>query len=343
MKLIKLHIDNFKLFKDFDIDFTDSEDKPLPIAILAGINGSGKTTILEAINNSSDFHQRSKNESSLSILYKGKLEDDQKVVDRIVRMGDEKILYFPANIDIEDIKNFLPEYLFEKIFTKKHDVEESYREVREYINKIFKDIDIQIEFDSRDGKGNLFFRNQKGEIFSIDEISTGEKTLLSKVLYLYLKKIKDKVILIDEPELSLHPSWQNRILKLYEDFAEKNGCQIIIATHSPHIIGSAKSEYIKLLVEKENKIEVVDNLDRSYGLEFDKILTQIMGVENLRTPDVAKDIKRLWELLKVEDYESSEYKELYSKLEDLLGDLDEDMVLSRLEIARIKSRDVKSK
>jgi len=150
------------------------------------------------------------------------------------------------------------------------------------------------------------------------------------------------IILIDEPELSLHPSWQNRVLKIYEKFAEQNNCQIIIATHSPHIIGSAKPEYIRLLKKEDNKIVAIDNIDRSYGLEFDKILTDIMGVENLRTPDVAKDIKRLWELLEDEEYESQEYKELYQKLEDLLGELDKDMVLSRLEIARIKSRNAKS-
>jgi predicted ATP-dependent endonuclease of OLD family len=41
-------------------------------------------------------------------------------------------------------------------------------------------------------------------------------TLLTKVLYLYLSEIKNQVILIDEPEMSLHPNWQNSILELYD-------------------------------------------------------------------------------------------------------------------------------
>ena len=108
-----------------------------------------------------------------------------------------------------------------------------------------------------------------------------------KVLYLYFKDLKNKVILIDEPELSLHPAWQNRVLKLYENFAINNNCQVIIATHSPHIIGSAKNEYIRILTEDG----AIDNISKSYGLEFDKILTDIMGVENLRTPAVSEDFK----------------------------------------------------
>ena len=49
MKLRKLHIENYKMFKDFDISFVDENDKALPIVVLAGINGTGKTTLLESI------------------------------------------------------------------------------------------------------------------------------------------------------------------------------------------------------------------------------------------------------------------------------------------------------
>ncbi len=252
-------------------------------------------------------------------------------------------IYAEAHLNIDEIKKIMPKYIDEMIYGDNTLPFDAYKKFGEEINLIFNGLDMQIEFDNRDGEGNLFFKNKNGQVFSIDSTSTGEKTLLSKILYLYINKTKGRLILIDEPELSLHPSWQNRIFKLYENFAIKNSCQIIIATHSPHIIGSAKNEYIRLLVKKDNRIDVMDNIDRSYGLEFDRVLTQIMGVENLRTPDVAQDIKRLWELLKDEDYESTEYKELYSKLEELLGDLDKDMVLSRLEIARIKSRNAKSK
>ncbi len=47
IKLRKLHIENYRMLKDFNIDFTNNSGRPLPIIVLAGINGSGKTSLLE--------------------------------------------------------------------------------------------------------------------------------------------------------------------------------------------------------------------------------------------------------------------------------------------------------
>ncbi len=292
LKLKNIHIENYKKFQNFDIDFTDKENNPLPIIIIAGINGSGKTTLLEYIQ----------------------------------KENSNNLIYLPANKGVEDIKEFLPKYLFQKIFMEEADVKQTYKEVREYINSIFNNFEIKIEFESRDAEGNLFFRNKKDEIFSIDEISTGEKTLLSKVLYLYLREIKDSVILIDEPELSLHPAWQNRVLKLYENFAKENNCQIIIATHSPHIIGSAKNEWIRVLTEDG----VIDNFSKSYGLEFSKILTDIMGVNNLRTPAIEKDFK----FIKQEIY-SNKYKD-NPKFEKVWKHLEENLESNDIELDTLR-------
>ena len=376
MKLRKLHIEDYKMFKDFDISFVDDNDVALPIIVLAGVNGSGKTTLLECISKENIFeHERSilvvpddtdeevfvslhlsdydyliKEGATSEVLRKHCEEKSKKQeYDEYTGLSIpeyqylENIIYLSTETDLAKFKKLLPNYIRDMIYNEGKKPFDTYVEIEQFIQAVFKDFNMQVDFDKRDGEGNLFFKNKQGVRFSIDDLSTGEKTLLTKVLYLFFKDCKDKVILIDEPELSLHPSWQNRVLKIYEDFAEQNSCQIIIATHSPHIIGSAKSECLRLLKKEDNKIVAIENIDRSYGLEFDKVLTDIMRVENLRTPEVAKDIKRLWELLEDENYESEEYIELYDKLEDLLGELDKDMVLSRLEIARIKSRNAKSK
>ena len=350
MKLRSLHIENYKMFKDFDISFVDENDKALPIVVLAGVNGSGKTTILEFISQCAFENDLEKSfiEVDVNIYQNIKLTKvvslDKSTINLSIDNKNDSILYFHTNKDLTELKVFLPKYIESMVYDKGIPPFDAYIEVTEYINEILKELKVEIEFDSRDGEGNLFFRNKSGgDKFSIDELSTGEKTLMSKVLYLYLEDIRDKVILIDEPELSLHPSWQNKVLKIYENFALKNNCQIIIATHSPHIIGSAKPEYIRLLKKEDDRIIAIANINRSYGLEFDKVLTDIMGVENLRTPDVAKNIQKLWDLLEDEDYESQEYIDLYNSLEKLLGSLDKDMVLARLEIARIKSENAKSK
>jgi predicted ATP-binding protein involved in virulence len=153
---------------------------------------------------------------------------------------------------------------------------------------------------------------------------------MSKVLYLYLEDIKDKVILIDEPELSLHPSWQNRVLKIYENFAIKNNCQIIIATHSPHIIGSAKNEYLRFLrKDDEGKIEVVDNIT-AYGRDIEWILEE-MGVEETRLPKITKRFEEIQELINNGEFDKAD--EALDKLEYVIGDNDKGILALRNDLA----------
>ncbi|MFK7906590.1 MAG: AAA family ATPase, partial [Chitinophagales bacterium] len=49
MKIRKLKIKNYKVFDDVEFDFTDKDGNTLDTIVLAGMNGSGKTTVLELI------------------------------------------------------------------------------------------------------------------------------------------------------------------------------------------------------------------------------------------------------------------------------------------------------
>lgn len=79
---------------------------------------------------------------------------------------------------------------------------------------------------------------------SIDSLSTGEKQIVFRGAQL-LWNINNKtggLVLIDEPELSLHPSWQKKILSYYRNLFTNNGVQdvqMLIATHSEYVVRSA--------------------------------------------------------------------------------------------------------
>jgi predicted ATP-binding protein involved in virulence len=49
MKIRKLIIKNYKIFDDVEFDFTDAEGNTLDTAVLAGVNGCGKATVLEVV------------------------------------------------------------------------------------------------------------------------------------------------------------------------------------------------------------------------------------------------------------------------------------------------------
>ena len=111
-----------------------------------------------------------------------------------------------------------------------------------------------------------------------------------------------------------------------------NSCQIIIATHSPHIIGSAKHEYLRVLKKTDDKIEVV-KYSQSYGLEFSEILTDIMDVKYLRTHIVAEKMTKVKSMIIQDEYDSEEFQKEWSELEDMLGKKYLDLKLLKLEIA----------
>ena len=77
---------------------------------------------------------------------------------------------------------------------------------------------------------------QSGKEFSVQNLSSGEKQLLIIFGEALLQRQKAHIFIADEPELSLHVEWQEKLvssLKILNPFA-----QLIFATHSPDIVGS---------------------------------------------------------------------------------------------------------
>jgi predicted ATP-binding protein involved in virulence len=110
---------------------------------------------------------------------------------------------------------------------------------------------------------------------------------------------------------------------------------VIIATHSPHIIGSAKSESLRILKKVDGKIEAF-KYSQSYGFEFSKILTDIMDVEYLRTPEVSKQLAKVKAMIVANEFDSESFQNEWRELESLLGEKNLDLKLLKLEIASRK-------
>lgn len=86
-----------------------------------------------------------------------------------------------------------------------------------------------------------------GKKIPLDSLSSGEKQMVSLFAKLYLYQ-KNKIILIDEPELSMSLSWQRQILP---DVITAPLCkQVIAITHSPFIFDNELEPYAKSLTMK---------------------------------------------------------------------------------------------
>lgn len=121
--------------------------------------------------------------------------------------------------------------------------------------------------------------------FSINDLSSGESSLLLKFLSLACVIENDSLVLIDEPENSLHPNWQITFLEqLKKTTSSLKGCHIVIATHSPHILSSFSTENGSVIALKCDKDNIIGNpIDYStYGWSVEKILLDIFDVATTR-------------------------------------------------------------
>lgn len=98
----------------------------------------------------------------------------------------------------------------------------------------------------------ILFEKHGGEI-PVDSLSTGEKQIVFRGAHL-LKNINSMsggIALVDEPELSMHPKWQQKVLQYYRSLFNKNGSQdvqMIIATHSEYVLRSALEDRDNVLI-----------------------------------------------------------------------------------------------
>jgi predicted ATP-binding protein involved in virulence len=203
------------------------------------------------------------------------------------------------------------------------------------LNSIFSvmNLDVKLIGLSETSETKPIFRNSLGNEFDITGLSSGEKQLFLRALALKFLEVNNSVILIDEPEISLHPQWQKKIIDVYESIGKNN--QLIIATHSPHIIGDIESKQLRVIKKDKDGIKLVDNneLSETYGKNIGDILSTTMSLDSLRNDDITIKLNKVYELLNKNLYDTEEFKDTFNYLRKYLGDLDKDIMRIRLDIS----------
>ncbi len=139
---------------------------------------------------------------------------------------------------------------------------------RESFNNFFEKIKYN-KVDDLDGEMNVLFSKNWCDNITIDTLSTGEKQIVFRWAYLLrnINNLKKAVIMIDEPELSMHPKWEQKILKYYQDLFTEDGtqtAQIFVATHSEHVIKEAlknEDETLVIALKEESWNIIQERID----------------------------------------------------------------------------------
>jgi len=191
------------------------------VSFLVGENGSGKSTILEAI--------AAYTEVPLAGSYR--LEDDSSLA--------------AAN----ELANFLYIKYADKtrhgFFVRAEDFIGFARNIKNEIAALQKEID-EVKETFTGGDIKLTIGTIEGEKNSLIQRYTADLEAMSHgegFLKFFMSRITAKgLYLIDEPEAALSPSRQLSLLALIKEKVNKTGAQFIIATHSPIIMSLPETE-----------------------------------------------------------------------------------------------------
>ena len=165
------------------------------------------------------------------------------------------------------------------------------------------------------------------ETLAIEQLSGGYRIVLAMVADLARRMAQgnphlddplksEAIVLIDEIDLHLHPSWQQRVLPdLMRTFPN---AQFIVSTHSPQVLTTVKPEHIVELYREGDSVVAGPASSHTYGAEAGDVLDAVMRVDE-RPPnnEFVSALNKYMRLVDDGQGESDDAKLLRAELEKL--------------------------
>lgn len=181
-----------------------------------------------------------------------------------------------------------------------------------------------------------FVIRKNGQEFRFGQLSDGEKAYIAIVADIARKlgmthpSMNDPlqaagVVMIDEIDLHLHPSWQWEVVpQLTMTFPH---VQFFMTTHSPYVLTNVNIRNgQKVFFMKDG--ETIEASSTIYGKRVDSILFDNQGMQSVRAKEVEEKISALMTLMRANDIDSADYLSLkdwltrnVSKSDPLFGDI----------------------
>ena len=217
--------------------------------------------------------------------------------------------------------------------------DESLDTVRECLTEVFPGYrNLRIE-----NRPTRFVIEKSGKDFNFERLSDGEKCYITLVLDIArrLSLLNDgtspileseQLIIIDELDMHLHPSWQLQVISnLRSKFPN---CQFIVTSHSPLVLSSLDERDNLIILRYGGKLELSDI---PYGDNGDYILKRFFGLKEVRNPNVQKEIDFISSELSKENPDFNEVEHKLNALKDK-GVQFEESAKMRLLLAQKKKR-----
>ena len=230
--------------KAVDTDIVQTLSKKLQICLIR-ISGSDETLIEEfVVIQAADG----------SITTSGSTDNTQMffIARTCFYLTDDRLL--SQKMDVKDETLYIEDSPLRKYPLELKEILSSQEKSKEYESRIacFQAIINRCEFANKhleiDQRFGFRFmaEDELHTILSLDQLSSGEKQMIIQLFELLFHAQSGTLVMIDEPELSLHMMWQMNYMKNLSEIAQLRGFQCIVATHSPQIFNSLWSKSVDL-------------------------------------------------------------------------------------------------
>ncbi|WP_235389921.1 ATP-dependent nuclease [Pseudomonas oryzihabitans] len=134
--------------------------------------------------------------------------------------------------------------------------EKRLRQLNLLLQKVHPNVSIDVSYDDREDFHISATVQMDGYKRPLETAATG--ILQTIQIFAYLIFFEPRLMLIDEPDAHLHPNRQERLIEALEQAADEHDTQIILSTHSPHVVRAASST-TKLVWMSEGEVKTDDD------------------------------------------------------------------------------------
>lgn len=160
-------------------------------------------------------------------------------------------------------------------------------------------------------KGVLLTVETTGAEVPLGSASSGELSLVTSTLGIAATIDSQSLVLIDEPEISLHPEWQSsyfaRLQGAFESFA---GCHFVAATHSPLVVAGLTKRTQNKVLSLEHDHQVDRDLDYVAGKSSDEAMIGAFGVAGPENLFIKQTLVQALRMTADRKYRTAEFESL---------------------------------
>lgn len=167
---------------------------------------------------------------------------------------------------------------------------------------------------------NVIFHKQGCDVTS-EDMSSGEFAMLSTVLSISAAaNDPHTLVLLDEPELSLHPNWQMTLIDNLDRALSNQVCQLLIATHSHMLVSDLPMKRSSVTqVEKDERDNLFANSisECTYGWSAEEVLLKVFKTATDRNRYFGERIGKLLEKMGSNTITPKEVKAELNELQEI--------------------------